>query len=57
MYSYELQVVDKKRNCWQGKYSSDFKEELVYYNNVRYKGKGQIIDTVTGSILIERKGE
>jgi hypothetical protein len=52
MFNYELQAENKDRTYWQGKYASDFIQELEYYNQVRYKGRGRIIDTVTGQVVI-----
>ena len=51
MFNYELQAQNKDKTYWQGKYASDFIQELDYFNQARYKGKGRIIDTVTGQII------
>lgn len=53
MFNYELQSLNKDKTYWQGKYVSDFIQELEYFNNTRYKGRGRIIDIVTGIILVE----
>ena len=53
MYNYELRSLNKDKTYWQGKYVSDFIQDLEQVNRTRYRNKGRIIDLISGEILVK----